>query len=149
MADKSDDFDEIVQRLDLDLPFPDDAAPEGPAKRGHFEHPSVRRHRRAEPPPEAEDDEPESFDDMPDEPFYRKVPPAPIRPRHRGRTLAWIAVLGSPLAIVLFTLAHVWLPKSVLLGIGFTFVAGAIYLISQLPEHGPARPDWPDDGAAL
>ena len=45
--------------------------------------------------------------------------------------------------------AHVWLPKSVLLGIGLTFVAGSIYLISQLPEYGPGRPDWPDDGAAL
>ena len=142
MADKPDDFDEIVQRLDLDLTFP-----EQPTKR-EPEHPSVRRHRRAESPTEAED-EPESFDDMPDEPFYRKVEPAPIRPRHRGRTLAWIAVLGSPLAIILFTLAHVWLPKSVLLGIGLTFVAGSIYLISQLPEHGPARPDWPDDGAEL
>ena len=137
MADQPDDFDEIVQRLDLDLEFPEP------------EHPSVRRHRRAEQPAEDEPDEPVSFDDMPDEPFYRKVPPTPIRPRHRGRTLAWIAVMGSPLAIVLFTLAHVWLPKSVLLGIGFTFVAGSIYLISQLPEHGPARPDWPDDGAAL
>ena len=58
-------------------------------------------------------------------------------------------MLGSPLAIIVFTLAHVWLPKSVLLGIGLTFVAGSIYLISQLPEHGPGRPDWPDDGAAL
>jgi hypothetical protein len=142
MADKPDDFDEIVQRLDLDLTFP-----EAPRKR-EPEHPSVRRHRDAEPPPDA-DDEPESFDDMPDEPFYRQVQPSPIRPRHRGRTLAWIAVLGSPLAIIIFTLAHVWLPKSVLLGIGLTFVAGSIYLISQLPEHGPARPDWPDDGAAL
>lgn len=142
MADQPDDFDEIVQRLDLDLPFP-----EQPPKR-EPEHPSVRRHRHAEPPPEP-DDEPASFDDMPDEPFYRKVEPAPVRPRHRGRTLAWIAVLGSPLAIVLFTVVHVWLPKSVLLGIGLTFVAGSIYLISQLPEHGPARPDWPDDGAAL
>ena len=149
MADKPDDFDEIVQRLDLDLPFPDDADPDGPPAREHFEHPSVRRHRRAEPSPEAEADEPESFDDMPDEPFYRKVQPAPFRPRHRGRTLAWIAVLCSPMSIIVFTVAQVWLPKSVMLGIGITFVAGAIYLISQLPEHGPARPDWPDDGAEL
>jgi hypothetical protein len=140
MADQPDDFDEIVQNLDLDLSFPDD--PREP------QHPSVRRHR-PDVQPEAETEEPESFDDMPDEPFYRRVPPAPIRPRHRGRTLAWAAVLGSPLSIVLFTFAHVWLPKSVLLGIGLTFVAGAIYLISQLPEHGPGRPDWPDDGAAL
>jgi hypothetical protein len=143
MADKPDDFDEIVQNLDLDLSFPDD--PREP------QHPSVRRHRR--PDLQAEDDieaeEPESFDDMPDEPFYRRVEPTSIWPRHRGRTLAWAAVLGSPLAIVLFTLAHVWLPKSVLLGIGLTFVAASIYLISQLPEHGPGRPDWPDDGAAL
>ena len=144
MADKPDDFDEIVQRLELDLPFPDE-----PPAREQLQHPSVRRHRRVEPHPDAEADEPESFDDMPDEPFYRKVPPAPIRPRHRGRTFAWIAVLGSPLAIIVFTLAHVWLPKSVLLGIGLTFVAGSIYLISQLPEYGPGRPDWPDDGAAL
>jgi hypothetical protein len=145
MADKPDDFDEIVQNLDLDLSFPDD--PREP------QHPSVRRHRRPdmqhEAEAEAEAEEPESFDDMPDEPFYRRVQPAPIRPRHRGRTLAWAAVLGSPLSIVLFTLAHVWLPKSVLLGIGLTFVAGSIYLISQLPEYGPGRPDWPDDGAAL
>jgi hypothetical protein len=143
MADKPDDFDEIVQNLDLDLSFPDD--PREP------QHPSVRRHRRADMHSEAEteDEEPESFDDMPDEPFYRRVEPATIWPRHRGRTLAWIAVLGSPLAIVLFTLVHVWLPKSVLLGIGLTFVAASIYLISQLPENGPGRPDWPDDGAAL
>jgi hypothetical protein len=139
MADQQDDFDEIVQNLDLDLSFPED--PREP------QHPSVRRHRQ--PEAEAETEEPESFDDMPDEPFYRKVEPTSIWPRHRGRTLAWAAVLGSPLAIVLFTLAQVWLPKSVLLGIGLTFVAGSIYLISQLPEYGPGRPDWPDDGAAL
>jgi hypothetical protein len=140
MADK-DDFDEIVQHLDFDLSFPEEQP----------EHPSVRRHRRAEiqPEPEVEAEEPVAFDDMSDEPFYRRVEPPPIRPRHRGRTFAWIAVLGSPVAIVLFTLAHVWLSKPVLLGIGFTFVAGSIYLISQLPEYGPARPDWPDDGAAL
>lgn len=139
MADKPDDFDEIVQNLHLDLSFPDEQR--------EPQHPSVRRHRRPDQP-KAEDEQPD-FDDMPDEPFYRRVEPAPIRPHHRGRTLAWIAVLGSPLAIIACTLAQVWLPKSVLLGIGLTFVAASIYLISQLPEDGPGRPDWPDDGAAL
>jgi hypothetical protein len=143
MADHQDDFDEIVQHLDLDLSFPD--AP----RAGEPEHPSVRRHRSADEHPGPSDDEPQSFDDMPDEPFYRRVEPAPIWPRHRGRTFAWIAVLGSPVAIMVFTLAHIWLPKSVLLGVGLTFVAGSIYLISQLPEYGPGRPGWPDDGAAL
>ncbi len=36
-----------------------------------------------------------------------------------------------------------------LAGAVLTFVAAAIYLVSQLPEHGPSRPDWPDDGAVL
>jgi hypothetical protein len=143
MADHEDDFDEIVQRLDLDLSFLDGPRPEKP------EHPSVRRQRRADAHPAPADDEPPSFDDMPDEAFYRRVEPPPIRPRHKGRTLAWTAVLGSPVAIMVFTLAHIWLPKSVLLGVGLTFVAGSIYLISQLPEYGPGRPGWPDDGAEL
>ena len=53
MADKPDDFDEIVQNLDLDLSFPDD--PREP------QHPSVRHHRRPDLHPEAgaEDEEPE------------------------------------------------------------------------------------------
>ncbi len=139
MGEKPDDFDEIVQHLDLDLSFPDEERP----KRDP-EHPSVRN-LKVPPPEELEPD----ADDRPDEPFYRRVEPAPIRPKHRGRTLAWIAVLGSPLAIIVATFVHVWLAKPVLLGIGLTFVAGSIYLISQLPEHGPGRSDWPDDGAAL
>jgi hypothetical protein len=144
MADQQDDFDEIVRRLDLDIPFPNESGPETPPAR-EPEHPSVRRHRH-------EDEEPVELDDLPDDQddqFYRRVPPAPIRPHHRGRSLAWAAVLGSPLAIAVATVFQIWLPKSVLLGIGFTFVAGSIYLISQLPEHGPGRPDWPDDGAAI
>ena len=135
MADP-DDFDEIVRHLDWDLRFPDAPPARGP------EHPSVRRHE--------EPSEPVDFDELPDDDqFYRRVPPAPLLPRHRGRTLAWIGVLGSPLVIVLATVAQVWLARSVLLGLALTFVAGSIYLISQLPEHGPGRPDWPDDGAAL
>jgi hypothetical protein len=129
---ETDDFDDIVEHLDLDLSFPDEP-----------EHPS---RRRRDP---AVSDEPESFDDLPDEPFYRRVEPIPILPRRRGPTLAWLAVLGAPVAIMVFTIMQVYLPRPILLGIGLTFVAGSIYLISQLPEHGPGRPDWPDDGAAL
>lgn len=131
---ETDDFDDIVEHLDLDLSFPDE-----------HEHPSMRRPRKES---EAEA-EPESFDDLPDEPFYRRVQPAPILPHRRGPTLAWLAVLGSPAAIMVSSVMHVLLPRPVLLGLGLIFVAGSIYLISQLPEHGPGRPDWPDDGAAL
>ena len=42
-----------------------------------------------------------------------------------------------------------FLSGAVLLGAALTFVASAIYLIAQLPEHGPSQRDWPDDGAAL
>jgi hypothetical protein len=129
MPEPDDEFDEIVQRLDLDLDFPDQAPPKA---------------RPEEPEPE-----PVEFDDIPDEPFYRRVTPRPPRAPRRGHTLGWIAVLGSPAAIMVATFLHIWLSRPVLLGIGLTFVAGAIYLISQLPEHGPSRPDWPDDGAAL
>ncbi len=142
MADQQDDFDEIVRRLDIDIPFPD----EPPAREP--QHPSVRRNRHAD----AEPDDEVEFDDMPDEQdeqFYRRVPPPPVRPHHRGRTLAWVGVLGSPLAIVVATVFQIWMAKSVLLALAFTFVAGSIYLISQLPENGPSRPDWPDDGAAI
>lgn len=146
MGEKKDDFDEIVQRLDLDLRFPEDPSPEEERPRRDPEHPSVRNLKRPRLP--ADDEEPDTGDQS-EEPFYRRVDPPPIRPRHRGRTLAWIAVLGSPIAIMVFTLIGVWLAKPVLLGMGLTFVAGSIYLISQLPEHGPGRPGWPDDGAAL
>ena len=129
-----DDFDDIVQRLDLELSFPDDP-PSAPAVR----HPS----QQDEPHDPADDPDPV------DEQFYRRVPQGPARPWHRGRVLAWAGVAGSPTALVLATLAGVWVGRAVLLCAGLTFVAGAIYLVSQLPEHGPAQRDWPDDGAEL
>ncbi len=133
MGDHSDDFDEIVQHLDLDLSFPDESS----ARRR--EHPSVRRAEPAEP----------AEQEVEQEPFYRQVGPGPLRPRHAGRTLAWIAVIGAPVVVMLCTIVQVYLSRPLLLGIALTFVAASIYLISQLPEHGPGRPDWPDDGAEL
>lgn len=126
-----DAFDAIVERLDLDLPFP------------------LGVDRPADPEPEPE---PVELDDLPDpvdEQFYRRVDPGPGRPLHRGRTAAWAGVVGSPLLLVLATVGGSWLSRPVLLGAALTFVASAIYLIAQLPEHGPGQQDWPDDGAAL
>ena len=126
-----DAFDAIVQRLDLDLPFPLGVA------------------QPAEPEPEPE---PVELDDQPDpvdEQFYRHVRPGPARPLHRGRATAWAGLVGSPLLLVLATVGGSWLSRPVLLGAALTFVASAIYLIAQLPEHGPGQQDWPDDGAAL
>ena len=47
------------------------------------------------------------------------------------------------------SLVHLILPRPVLLGIALLFVASAVFLIAQLPDRGPAEPDWPDDGAQL
>ena len=125
-----DDFDRIVEGLDLDLSFIDEPLddPE-PA-------PSP-----APAPAEAPTGE--------DEAFYRQVDAAPLIPRRRDIVLAWAGVIGAPLALVLATVAHVFLDRAVVAGAALIFVASAIYLFLQLPEHGPSRRDWPDDGAVL
>ena len=124
-----DDFDRIVEGLDLDLSFPDEpgdpVADEGAARPAPAE------------PVDAE------------EPFYRRVEPTPLLPRRRGPLLAWLGLAGAPLALVLATVVHVYLPRSILAGAVLIFVASATYLFLQLPEHGPGRRDWPDDGAVL
>lgn len=130
-------FDDIVERLDLDLPFPLGVD---------------RPHDTDAAGPDEEPEEPVPFDDRPDpadEQFYRRVDAGPVRPMERGRTVAWIALVGAPVLVALASLTGTWLARPVLLGAALTFVASAIYLIAQLPEHGPAQRDWPDDGAAL
>jgi hypothetical protein len=126
-----DDFDRIVEGLDLHLSFPDE--PADPV----FD---------AAPPPEPEAD-PDPVET--EEPFYRRVEPAQLVPRRRGVLLAWCGVIGAPLLLVLATVAHVFLERSIIAGAALIFVASAIYLFLQLPEHGPSRRDWPDDGAVL
>ncbi len=134
-----DEFDDIVDRLELDLTFPEDP-------------PERREPPPAPPPPPSLPPELADLDDQPDpvdEQFYRRVPTGPARPIRRGHALAWAGVVGTPVLLVLATLAGQYVTRPVLLAAGVTFVAGAIYLISQLPEHGPSQRDWPDDGAEL
>ncbi len=128
---EKDDFDKIVEGLDLDLEFPDEV-PDPVAV-----NPPLVWSDDTDEPPEIE------------EPFYRKVEPASPRPRRRGTVLAWIALAGAPLLLVIATMFGEILPRPILGAAVLTFVAAAIYLVSQLPEHGPGRPDWPDDGAVL
>ncbi len=129
---EKDDFDRIVEGLELDLDFSDEVPEPDPA----------------EPPPLVWSDDTEPVEPE-DEPFYRKVDPAPLRPRRRGVALAWVGLGGAPLLLVLATIFGEILPRPILAAAIITFVAAAIYLVSQLPEHGPSRPDWPDDGAVL
>jgi hypothetical protein len=125
-----DDFDKIVEGLELDLSFVDEVE-EAPAE--------------PEPPRAAPTDD--DVDEA-EVPFYRQVEPQPLI-RRRGILLAWIGVLGAPLSLVLATLGGVFLDRPIVAGAALIFVAAAIYLILQLPEHGPSRKDWPDDGAVL
>lgn len=70
-------------------------------------------------------------------------------PQNHRRAFAWGAVLGAPLLLILATLSDWLVPRPLVAVAALIFVAGSIYLISQLPEHGPGHPDWPDDGAVL
>lgn len=132
MTDR-DDFDKIVEGLDFDLSFPDEPADPVPAR----EDPQLEW--------APEDDEPAEVE----EPFYRRVDPVPLMPRSRPVLIAWAAMLCAPLALVVATMFGVFLDRAILAGAALIFVAAAIYLILQLPEHGPSRRDWPDDGAVL
>lgn len=129
---EKDDFDKIVEGLELDLDFSDEVDEPAPS----------------EPAPLDWSDDAEPVE-VEEEPFYRKVEPARLRPRRRGMTLAWVGLAGAPLLLVVATMFREILPRPILAAAIITFVASAIYLVSQLPEHGPSRPDWPDDGAVL
>jgi hypothetical protein len=123
-----DPFDEIVRNLDLEIDFPEDSAP---APSPQPVHPSVAS----------------TVDD--DDKFYRRVEPRPVTPRSPRVLFAWLGVIGSPICIMVTSLMNMIMPRPILLGCGLVFVAGAIYLIAQLPERGPGEPHWPDDGAQL
>jgi hypothetical protein len=127
-----DDFDKIVEGLELDLSFID----ETPEPVDQEPTPPVRPYDESD----ADEDE---------EPFYRKVEPTHLVPRRRSVLLAWVGVLGAPLALVVATISGVVLDRPIVAAASLTFVGAAIYLILQLPEHGPSRRDWPDDGAVL
>ena len=125
-----DPFDEIVRHLDLDIPFPD-----------HVEIP--RPAASEQPPTPAQPPAPS------DDQFYRRIPRRDPTPKNPRILFAWLGVIGGPAAIMMFGVLHLIMPRPVLLGVGLVFVASSIYLIAQLPERGPAEPNWPDDGAQL
>lgn len=135
MPDPDEEFKKIVEGLELELPFPT-----------HEEKPGPRHPSDAGFQPEPKRRAPAERDE---DVAYRTPAPRHKRPPSRARTAAWIAVLGGPTLLVLATLVGILLPRTIVLAVALTFVAAVIYLISQLPEHGPSRPDWPDDGAVL
>lgn len=137
-----DEFDRIVEGLELDvdgLPDLDEAA----AEHARREAERRRAEAAAELPPELQD-----ADEVDEEPFYRQVPPARLRPA-RGTGLAWVGVAAAPVLALLSTLIGFWLPIEVLAVLTLVAVVSVAWLIWHLPERGPSHRDWPDDGAAL
>lgn len=129
MPEERDEFDRIVEHLDLDMSFPDDPPPEP----------------KPQPSPLPRELEPS---DSQDDQFYRRVQPV-SRPWKRGSVMAWSAVLGAPAILVGSSVFAIILPRHLLAVLALLFVAGAGYLITRLPEHGPSDRDDPDDGAVL
>ena len=101
-----------------------------------------------QPSPAAETPDPADPDAW-DEPEERFVPPVPPRaPRQPlPRRLAWLAVLGSPLALVVALLASVAIPGLVGYALVAAFVGGFGYLVATM-ERAASRDPW-DDGAQL
>lgn len=129
-----DEFDRIVEGLDLDLGF---LAEKGPVEPDP-EPPAAEQPRHPVSEPRSPDV---------DEEFYRRVERGPQRPWPRNITLAWMGIVGSPTALVLCTLVGIIAPRSIVAALALVFVASAVYLISQLPDRDPG--DGPDDGAVI
>lgn len=142
--DHGDEFDDIVRGLDLNLSFPDDAD-ETDADELDFGD--------LDDDLEASDNEP-SVDDsdfmLPgDDLSYRNPAPPPARSWSLKHIVAVSGVIAGPALLMLATLSGIVLPRPVAYGLALIFVACAVWLIAQLPERGPGRPDSPDDGAEL
>ena len=142
--DERDEFDRIVEGLELDLdglPDLDEAAAE-----------HARREQERAEAARAADDLPEELRDdeavIEEEPFYRQVPPARIRPA--GRTaVAWGGVAAAPAIVLLSSVLGFWIPPELLVVLTIVAVVSVAWLVWHLPERGPSHRDWPDDGAAL
>lgn len=84
--------------------------------------------------------------DGPEERFVPPVPPrAPRLPL--PRRLAWCAVLGSPVALVVALLGSLAIPELVGYALVAAFVGGFAYLVATM-QRAESRDPW-DNGARL
>lgn len=89
--------------------------------------------------PEPEADDPFVAEFVPPDPALPPLPPP-------DRALAWLGVLGSPVALLLTALLRVDLPGLVALGLVAAFVGGFVYLVATMSRE-PRDPF--DDGAQV
>jgi len=101
---------------------------------------------RPEPPAPTSASDLEDLDDEPEERFV--PPPPPPAPRLPWqKRLAWLAVLGTPVALVLILLLSVYVPPLVGYGLVAGFVGGFCYLVATM-QRAEERDPW-DDGAQI
>lgn len=138
-----DEFDRIVEGLDLDVGDPaefDAVAARAAADRERADR--ERREREAEQRAAAE------AAAARDEQFYRDVEPVSL-PRDRRVTIAWTVLLAGPALLLGSVLLAVRPPTTVTGALILASAGAVVYLLARLPDRGPSNPDWPDDGAAL
>lgn len=136
--DDRDEFDRIVEGLDLDLDGLED-----------LDEAAERRARESEEEPAEPELPPElREDDLDEVPFYRQVPPARVRPTP-GTGVAWVGVLAAPLLVLASLVFDFWVPNWLIAALTVASVSSVTWLFWRLPERGPSQRDWPDDGAAL
>lgn len=134
----ADDFDRIVEGLDLDVTgledFDDSAARVAAAREQAELAELAERQRESEEPP--------------DDQFYREVGPADLHADNRTK-IAWGVIIAGPALLVLSTIASINLPMAAIVTVIAASVGAVVYLIARLPDRGPSNPEWPDDGASL
>ena len=75
-------------------------------------------------------------------------PPAPLPAGPRG--LAWLGVLGSPVAMLVLVLLRIAIPSWLGLLLFAGFVGGVVYLIAKMPRRDDDNdPFSGDDGAVV
>ncbi len=131
----SDEFDRIVEGLDLDLSGLGDLDSAAATVAAERERAALEAEKQV-------DDEPE------DDQFYRAVGPAGLRADSRTK-LAWVVLATGPVVLLLSALLSLRPPMALTGVLILASVAAVVYLVARLPDRGPGTPDWPDDGAAL
>jgi hypothetical protein len=136
-ASPRDDFDRIVEGLELDLSGLDDFDRSAAQAAAARERAELEEEQRRAAEPEEQDDQ-----------FYREVGPADLPTDKRTKT-AWLVIIGGPALLILARLADMTPPPVLVAAVVIAAVCAVAYLIARLPDRGPSNPDWPDDGAAL
>lgn len=88
--------------------------------------------------------EPEEVPEAPE--HFEPPPPPPVEWPEPRRGLAWVALFGSPTALLVTLVVGIALPAWLTTVLGASFVGGFVYLVATMRQD---RGDGWDDGARL